>query len=1241
MTPKPHAALSPLKIQISLCKLTIYKSNFSACAALLLFGLSAAIATAQILPPMNLVTWNGNGDGTTWSDSGNWPGGSPPGNTANALFPALSSAEQAEIKLGGDRSLRSLWFNAGTFYKFTGGTLTLGQQNDLNPYLLVVNSGKDANGIPLRQSEHNIEGNLAIASGITGYGMIRNYSEGGLGIGGEFRMGDRNIEFSGTGAIRLGGSITSADGSSGASGSIRVKGSSGDGSTFENVHLVLSGNNTNWRGSLKAEERGFVIIKRDQALGRSGAKEVDLGGTLALRSNLENPLTYNAPTQQPNMAITLRGDGIVRNQDTPVIGALYNDGGKNTLKVKVTLSPPDEELGTSFGARADRAGGLYLDNQVSGTGSFVKVHAGLVVLNHGGSGSGAKASTWTRATIIRDGVLRLGTTTAIPDTSPLVLDGGILELGAGDFNRDLESSTGGSSSGKMEWIGSGGFSAHGGNREAKISSNAPLTWSSTEAFLGDGHALLLSSRYADSIITLTNAINLNNGLREVRVERGDFRAGVAAHAVLSGALTSSVTDPGGIVSPTPGGLIKTGIGLLRLTGANTYTGPTEIAGGALRGAIPAASNIVLSGGVLGLDADFTRSVGNVTGQIRWDGSGGFAAYGGGDRTLQLGGNSDTINWGDAHFIQDDAELRFGHYSADGTVVWHEDKKFALGDGEHTIRVERAEANRTNNRADVRFAGELTSATTATLYLVGDGRIDFTHANGGLLAHHIMVYGAELRLHGPGKIAITATNDEAPDYFLRYGGTLTLDSDQESSESNRIHNESDITLATGTLNLQAGNNTDLTEEIGDLIIDSGANTISISGVEYGKAELHAQNLLRDSTSRATLDVGFYPHNSGRPTTLRLTHSASGLALGRILPWGTTGDDWLTPTQDGSNHYLAALGTYTGNTGWNAASNVKTTAGGSALAIGSSRTINSLIMRRNLNLGSGISLTLSSGGLMSVGARTISGNGSITTSGLRPLYVHNSEQLTISGSTRFTGGMDVVKTRGGSLVLNSTGTHSIGDLYIHQGTVEVGPNSTISVRDRITIGDGAGTDRLILPSGVWQPIVKTGVGLPSITLRGTPYDSRGPEYGGDQAILQLGGNGPTYGEGTKLKLANLHIENRGTIDWRGGNVSYANILWIDELTFNDTNARLFMRNWYEYEDLFLVRRSTFNAALLNQIIFEGYNQNYNTTWKDYNADYIQITPFGIVPEPSTYGAIFGALTLGLAAYRKRRKNEEPTR
>jgi|GEM_PF-2942453 len=104
-----------------------------------------------------------------------------------------------------------------------------------------------------------------------------------------------------------------------------------------------------------------------------------------------------------------------------------------------------------------------------------------------------------------------------------------------------------------------------------------------------------------------------------------------------------------------------------------------------------------------------------------------------------------------------------------------------------------------------------------------------------------------------------------------------------------------------------------------------------------------------------------------------------------------------------------------------------------------------------------------------------------------------------------------------------------------------------------------------------------------------DARTIRIGSDDHRIYIGDDG-SYRAGTKQRLANLHIEGRGTIEWRGGEVGLASILWINSPSFSSSSDILFIRNWYEYEDFFLVRREGFHSSLLPQIIFEGY-QDYD--------------------------------------------------
>ncbi|WP_197456804.1 hypothetical protein, partial [Cephaloticoccus primus] len=1042
-----------------------------------------------------------------------------------------------------DRSLRSLWFEAGLWYTLTGsGQLTLGQGLEDNGTLLVVNSpGLQA------QSEHNIENRVRITD-VGGYGRIENYSEGGLRIGGTFDLNGRSVRIGGTGATHLANTISGA-------GNIEV-GPAGGFST--QPQLILSGSQPQWNGSLVVNSGGFAILKTFQALGYGGEKRVYDGGSLALRSHLEMGLHYDPPVNAPDQPLLITGAGITRRAETEQIGALYNDGGENRFDMRVEFAGD-----TLFGARGDREGGLTLGGRVynAGEGRFIKVGPGLIALGNSATGTGA--NSWSGGTVIRGGVLRLGSAGALPTGTNLVFEGGILELGDGDFTRGL-----GTGNNQLRWAGSGGFSAYGADRSVTISGAPQFYWGTTDPdltphFLKDGDALLLSSRYATHNITFTNHVQLGRQAREIRVERGVGNA----HAIMSGMVYGFANSA----------IRKTGRGLLHLSilvgGGGESPQRMIIEDGAVRyplsfGLYSSNYNTRLAGGVLGIEGDYTRTLGPNDGQIQWIGSGGFAAYGGGTRTVTFTGQG-ALPWGGGRFVGDEQELRFGHYTADGTVSF----AHAIDLGSNKVRVIRIERGSAPERADV-LLGD--TKGSSDLWLVGDGRIDFR----GLIGLEssgptLNIFGAEVRIHGQGHLSRETIT-------LRHGGTLFLDDlgkhDSESggqASTNRIRDDATLHLQGGTLVYRRANHSSASEKIKAVAVDAGENSIMLFPTNTAEGELRAETLVRGTGSRGTL------HFWKLYSLLRLDTSASGHAINDskgtgIIPWavfaGGAGG-WATVVPNGTGSALKALDAYEvgAESGWAAAHNVLTSGG---QMLGANRTINSLILGGgDLGLGSGSgnghTLTINSGGLIAInnGTRGINGSGQITTSNSRPFYVHTFGNLTFGGSARFSGGMDLVKSQSGTLTLDSNVTHTVGNVYIHRGILDL-KRGTLSVNGRIWIGDGSGRSVLVptltgnailkLAPNRWNQIVKTGGGLASITLNGTPYDPRGPEYGGAQAILQMGGN-------TKQSLANLHIENRGTIDWVGGEVGRANILWIDTLTFSSPDAQLFIRNWYEYEDI----------------------------------------------------------------------------
>jgi autotransporter-associated beta strand protein len=128
--------------------------------------------------------------------------------------------------------------------------------------------------------------------------------------------------------------------------------------------------------------------------------------------------------------------------------------------------------------------------------------------------------------------------------------------------------------------GSGGFSAFGSNASVNIGGNAlpdTLLWrfQNNLNFLWDGVALKFGSSASSARLRWLNPVNLDNGtpgdykLREIEVTRGV--GGLNDYTQMTGALGGSNTTD----------LMKTGSGVLELTGLNTYQGNTLIHAGTL------------------------------------------------------------------------------------------------------------------------------------------------------------------------------------------------------------------------------------------------------------------------------------------------------------------------------------------------------------------------------------------------------------------------------------------------------------------------------------------------------------------------------------------------------------------------------------------------------------------------------------------------------------------------------------
>jgi autotransporter-associated beta strand protein len=244
------------------------------------------------------------------------------------------------------------------------------------------------------------------------------------------------------------------------------------------------------------------------------------------------------------------------------------------------------DLGSGTQTIVVRAGNASLAAQLS---AVLSGNASLAVVGDGALELTA-SNTYTGPTTVSGATLRLSNSGALPGGigaastgGNLTLDGGRLELAAGDFTRSA-----GSGAGQVQFTTyGGGFSAVGANRVVNLGGNsATLTWDNG-GFLPNGAPLMLGTAAADATVDFQNPLVLGSGPQTVLVAAGCGTA--AVDAKLSGAISGS------------GGLTIMGDGTLLLSGTdNTYSGGTTVDSGTLivgfAGALPDGSSLSIGAG---------------------------------------------------------------------------------------------------------------------------------------------------------------------------------------------------------------------------------------------------------------------------------------------------------------------------------------------------------------------------------------------------------------------------------------------------------------------------------------------------------------------------------------------------------------------------------------------------------------------------------------------------------------------
>lgn len=243
-------------------------------------------------------------------------------------------------------------------------------------------------------------------------------------------------------------------------------------------------------------------------------------------------------------------------------------------------------------------------------------------------------------------------------TNIITLNGGVLQT-SGTFNRVLSSSIGvGSNDVAWHWPttqtapGGGGFSAIGSQLTVNINGDgSELTWGDTSGDVGSKilGPLKLGSASSNAKTLWTNPIDLNSS----------GTTGLTRTITPSMGLAGSSTEINSVIrnSAADTDLQISGTGTLLLTGTNTYSGNTKLSAGALQAVagvgLPTGHVLILDGGIdqevdlSGNSTSFTRPIGTTANTVEWTANGGGFSAINVQRTVNIGGASAEIAWGDA------------------------------------------------------------------------------------------------------------------------------------------------------------------------------------------------------------------------------------------------------------------------------------------------------------------------------------------------------------------------------------------------------------------------------------------------------------------------------------------------------------------------------------------------------------------------------------------------------------------
>ncbi len=957
---------------------------------------------------------------------------------------------------------------------FEGGTL-LANTASVSSDLTIDNAGgtiQAQNGVGATFS-----GTISNASGAsTGTLTIAN-----SGSGGSVTFTGANT-YTGTTAVATGATLALSGGGSLASTTVNVA----SGATLDNQNGGLAAGATLTNAgtvNLGADETVAALVNSGTL---NGTGRTLTAASYALNNGSIINANLGAGTVTSNGSVALNGTSAAATVNvasgTLTLGAAERlaDTAAVSLTGNLALGG-DETIGSLSGAGGIALGahtltvssGTYA-GVASGTGGLTKTGAGDLTLSG--------ANTFTGATQIGAGTLNL--TGSLASTSVNVASGATLDnanggLAAGATLTNAGSVNLGADDTVAAFVNSGTLNGTGHTLTAATYAlkngsivNANL---GTGAVTSNGSVALNGTSAASTVnvasgtLTLgaaerladTAAVSLTGNLALGGDETIGSLSGAGGIALGAHTLTVSSGTYAGVASGT-GGLTKTGAGDLTLSGANTFTGATQIGAGTLNltGSLASTSVNVASGATLD------------------NANGGLAA----GATLT---NAGSVNLG-----------------ADDTVAAFVNSGTLNGTG----RTLSAETYALNN-------GSIVNANLGTGAVTSNGSVAL---NGTSAAATVNVASGTLTLGAAERLADTAAVSLSGNLAL--GGDETIGSLTGSGDvALGAHM---LTVSSGNYAGVASGTGGLTKTgMGDLTL-SGANTFT-GATQIGAGTLNLTGSLASTSVNVASGAVLDNANGGLAAGATLTNAGS-VNLGAA---DTVAAFVNSGTLNGTGHTLTAAtyalnngsivnanlgtGTVTSNgsvalNGTSAAATVNVASGtlslGAAerladtaavsltgnLALGGDETIGSLTGAGDVALGAH-TLTLSSGDYAGIA----SGTGGLTKTGMG--------DLTLSGANTFTGATQIgagtlnltgslgsasVNVASGATLENVNGGLAVGATLTNAGTVNLGADETVAAL--VNSGTINGTGRTLtaatyaLNNG---SIVNANLGAGTVTSNGS--------------------------------------------------------------------------------------------------------------------------------------------------------------